>query len=214
MVEENKQEENNSSKDDNKVTEDGGDGTVGDGDDDDFAPTTVVVMLGSMNFEPVDSVDILSLKISNPDERLEVLEKASKSIKPNSLESLHVLLKSSSVSSLFDESIIKSFFEGIIPGKEVTIHVLPESAALADDMAVQAGDVDSIRAGLVMAGLLLQAEQAHEGSWILTATKPGGEEEGSDGDDDEGGEEPTEEEKQEEEEFRKLVTAEMNSSNE
>ena len=134
--------------------------------DDDFAPTTVVIMLGSMNFEPEQSSDILSLKIVDPDETSEMLEKASKNIKPNTLEALHILLKSSSASSLFDESMLTSFYEGMMPGKEVSIHVLPESAALADDMPVQAGDVDSIRVGRVMAGYMLQMEQAHEGSWI------------------------------------------------
>ncbi len=175
-------------------------------DDPDFAPTTVVIMLGSMNFEPVESVDILSLKIENPDERADVLEKVTKQIKPNTLESLHILLKSSAVSSLFDESILASFFEGIVPGKEVNIHVLPESAVLADEMPVQAADVDSIRMGLVMSGFLLQVEQAHEGSWILQATKPGGPEEESEDEDEE---EPTEAEKQEEEDFQNLVNKEL-----
>lgn len=206
MVEENKNEENDGAK--VKEDNDGGN-AIGDDNDDEFAPTTVVLMLGSMNFEPVVSVDILSLKIQNPEERSEILEKASKNIRPNSLESLHILLKSSSVSSLFDDSILTYFFEGIIPGKEVTIHVLPESAVLADDMPVQAGDVDSIRMGLVMSGLLLQVEQEHEGSWILTSTKPGGAEESSDEEDEDGEEEPTEAEKQEEEEFRKLVSKEL-----
>ena len=181
--------------------------------DDDFTPTTVVIMLGSMNFEPVDSVDILSLKIENPDERAEVLEKAAKQVKANTLESLHVLLKSSAVSSLFDESILYSFYEGLIPGKEVTIHVLPESAALADEMPVQAGDVDSIRMGIVMSGLLLQVEQAHEGSWVLSAIKPGGPEEEEESDEeDEDEEKPTEEEKQEEKDFQDLVNKELDAS--
>lgn len=189
---------------------------MGNGDndnDDDFSPTSVVIMLGSMNFEPVETVEILSLKIQDPDERSEVLEKSSKQIRPNSLESVHILMKSSSVSALFDESILTAFFEGVLPGKEVTIHVLPESAALADDMPVQPGDVDSIRMGLVMAGLLLQVEQEHEGSWILTATKPGGAEESSDEEEDDEEEvETTEAEKQDEEEFRELVNKELNSS--
>lgn len=172
--------------------------------DPDFAPTTVVIMLGSMNFEPEESVDILSLKIENPDERAQVLEKASKQIKPNTVEAMHVLLKSSSVTTLFDDSILTSFFEGIVPGKEVNIHVLPESAALADEMPVQAADVDSIRMGLVMSGFLLQVEQAHEGSWILQAIKPGGPEEDEE-EEEEDEEEPTEAEKQEEEEFQNLV---------
>mmetsp|Transcript_4098 Transcript_4098/g.9771 ORF Transcript_4098/g.9771 Transcript_4098/m.9771 type:complete len:188 (+) Transcript_4098:95-658(+) len=178
--------------------------------DDDFAPTTVVIMLGSMNFEPANSVDILSLKIEDPDERAEILEKASKKIEPNTLESVHVLLKASSVSTLFDDSILSAFFEGLSPGKEVTVHALPESAALADEMAVQPADVDNIRMGILMAGFLLRVEQAHEGSWILSAIKPGGEEESSD-EEEEDEEEPTEAEKQEEEEFKKLVNKEMKS---
>ena len=202
MVEDNKNEEKGVDDKSNAIADD-------NDDDDDFAPSTVVIMLGSMNFEPVETVDILSLKIQNPDERSEVLEKASKNIGPNSLDALHVLLKSSSVSSLFDQSILTSFYDGIIPGKEVSIHVLPESAALADDMPVQAGDVDSIRMALVMAGLMLQVEQEHEGSWILTATKPGGSEESSDEEDEEAETEPTEAEKEEEEEFQKLVNQEL-----
>ena len=202
MVEDNKNEEKGVDDKSNAIADD-------NDDDDDFAPSTVVIMLGSMNFEPVETVDILSLKIQNPDERSEVLEKASKNIGPNSLDALHVLLKSSSVSSLFDQSILTSFYDGIIPGKEVSIHVLPESAALADDMPVQAGDVDSIRMALVMAGFMLQVEQEHEGSWILTATKPGGSEESSDEEDEEAETEPTEAEKEEEEEFQKLVNQEL-----
>ena len=125
-------------------------------------------MLGSMNFEPVHTADILSIKIQTLEERSETLEKAAKHVRPNSFESMHVLLKSSSVSLLFDESIFAIFYEGIVPGKEVTVHVLPESAVLAEDMAVQPGDVESIRMGLVTAGLVLKVEEAHEGSWVLT----------------------------------------------
>jgi len=198
---------------DKKDEEKGGDdnsNTIADGNDDDnFAPTTVVILLGSMNFEPVESIDILSLKIQNPDERSEILETASKKIRTNSLEALHILLKSSSVSSLFDQSILLSFYEGIIPGKEVTIHVLPESAALADDMPVHAGDVNAIRMALVTAGLMLQVEQNQDGNWILTATKPGGVEESSDEEDEEAEREPTEAEKQEEQDFQKLVNVEL-----
>jgi hypothetical protein len=179
--------------------------------DEDFAPTTVVIMLGSMNFEPTPSSDILSLKIQSPDETAGALEEAMKNLKPNSLESLHILLKSSSVSSLFDESILPAFFEAMIPGKEVMVHVLPESAVLAEDMAVQPGDVDSVRTCIVMAGLLLQVEEAHAGSWILTAIKPGLDD--SEDEDDESSEdevrELTEEEIAEEKEFQEMLAKEL-----
>mmetsp|Transcript_9597 Transcript_9597/g.20776 ORF Transcript_9597/g.20776 Transcript_9597/m.20776 type:complete len:206 (-) Transcript_9597:1494-2111(-) len=175
-----------------------------------FAPTIVVVMLGSMNFEPAQSADVLSLKIQSPDERSDILEEASKNIRPDSLESIHILLKSSSVSSLFDNSILEAFYDGIIPGKEVIVHVMPQSAVLADDMPVQPADVDSIRMGLVMSGLMLRCEEAHEGSWVLTAIKPGGEldDEEEDGEEDEVERELTEAEKQEEQEFLDLVAKE------
>jgi hypothetical protein len=68
------------------------------------------------------------------------------------------------------------------------IHVLPESSVTAEDMPVQAGDVDTIRMSLVMSGLRLEMEQSQDGSWILVAKKPGPTEED---DDDPNG--PTEE---------------------
>mmetsp|Transcript_22441 Transcript_22441/g.52975 ORF Transcript_22441/g.52975 Transcript_22441/m.52975 type:complete len:193 (+) Transcript_22441:203-781(+) len=190
-------------------------GEVTADNDDDFAPTTVVVMLGSMNFDPVQTSNILSLKISSPEDMANTLEEAAKSVRPNSLESVHVLLKSSSVSSLFDVSVLSTFYEGIIPGKEVSIHVLPESAVLAEDMPVQPNDVDSIRMGLVIAGLMLRCEQAQDGGWVLMAVKPGGDEDDDEEDEDEDEEEKelTEAEKKEEEEFRKLVEKENERDN-
>mmetsp|Transcript_20070 Transcript_20070/g.42432 ORF Transcript_20070/g.42432 Transcript_20070/m.42432 type:complete len:490 (-) Transcript_20070:1420-2889(-) len=178
--------------------------------DNDFAPTTVVVMLGSINFEPVHTADILSIKIQTPEERSKTLEKASKNIRPNSLESMHVLLKSSSLSSLFDESIFAMFYEGIIPGKEVTVHVLPKSAVLTEDMAVQSDDVESVRMGLVTAGLVLKVEEANEGSWVLTAIKPGGTSDEEDEEEQNGDEDSFE--LKEEEAFRNLVNKELEKS--
>jgi len=153
--------------------------------DDEYAPSTVLIMLGSMHFEHAGSADVLSMKIASPDERLEALQNASSMIKPNSLESVHVVLKSASISSLFDESVLSTFYEGLAPGTgEVMIHVLPESSAAAADMPVQAGDVDTIRMSLVMAGYRLEMEQSEDGSWILAAKKPGVPEDDDDDDDD------------------------------
>ena len=143
-------------------------------DDEDYAPSTVLIMLGSMHFEHAGNADVLSLKIDSPDDREATLQDASSRIAPNSLEALHLVLKSSAISSLFDESLLSTFYEGLIPGTgEAMVHVLPESSALAEDMPVQAEDVDAIRMGFVMAGLRLEMEQAQDGSWILAAKKPG-----------------------------------------
>lgn len=157
-------------KDNNKQEQDQQD----DDDDDDYAPSTVLIMLGSMHFEHAGNADVLSLKIDSPDDREATLQDASSRIAPNSLEALHLVLKSSAISSLFDESLLSTFYEGLIPGSgEAMVHVLPESSALAEDMPVQAEDVDAIRVGFVMAGLRLEMEQAQDGSWILSAKKPG-----------------------------------------
>jgi hypothetical protein len=137
-------------------------------------PSTVLILLGSMHFEHAGSVDVLSIKIATPEDRMEILEDASKRVAPNTIEALHVVLKSSSISSLFDESLFSTFYDGLIPGTgEVMVHVLPESSAMAEDMAVQADDVDAVRMGLVMTGYRLESEQQQDGSWVLSAKKPG-----------------------------------------
>jgi hypothetical protein len=141
---------------------------------DEYTPSTVLVLLGSMHFEHAGSADVMSLKIGTPEDRIETLEDASKRVAPNTIEALHVVLKSSSISSLFDESIFSTFYNGLIPGTgEVMVHVLPESSALAEDMPVQADDVDAVRMGLVFSGYRLETEQQQDGSWILSAKKPG-----------------------------------------
>ncbi|KAG7372344.1 hypothetical protein IV203_018487 [Nitzschia inconspicua] len=139
-----------------------------------YAPSTILIMIGSMHFEHAGNADVLSLKISSPEDRMGTLEDARKQVAPNTVEALHVVSKSSSISSLFDDSILSTFYDVLIPGKgEVMVHILPESSALADEMPVQADDVDAIRMGLVMAGYQLEMEQQQDGSWILLARKPG-----------------------------------------
>ena len=140
----------------------------------DFQPTTVLVLLGSMHFEPSGGADMLSLKIGDPSEMDDILKDACDQIKPNSLKQVHILLKSSSISSLFDDKLLTSFYDGLIPGMdgELSIHVLPESSVMAEDMAVQPGDVDGIRMGLVTSSYFLECEQCQDGGWVLTARKP------------------------------------------
>jgi hypothetical protein len=137
-------------------------------------PSTVLIMLGSMHFEHAGTADVLSLKISSPEESLGTLEDASKRVAPNTVEALHLVMKSSSISSLFEETLLSTFFDSLKPGTgEVIVHVLPESSVLADEMPVQANDVDAIRMGLVVTGFRLEMEQEQDGSWILLAKKPG-----------------------------------------
>jgi hypothetical protein len=148
--------------------------------DDDSPPSTVLVILGPMEFETAGAADIMSLKIRTPDERGPTLEAAAAMVKEESLEAMHVILKSSSVSSLYDDTIITTFFEALAPGSETTVHVLG-----TPDMPVQPADVNNIRVSLLMGGLQLESEgltEGEEGGWTLTARKP---KPGGDSDDEE-----------------------------
>mmetsp|Transcript_11698 Transcript_11698/g.17162 ORF Transcript_11698/g.17162 Transcript_11698/m.17162 type:complete len:179 (-) Transcript_11698:92-628(-) len=150
--------------------------------DDEYAPSSVLLMLGPMHFEHAGSADVLSVKIATPEERTESLKKSADMIQPNSLETLHIILKSSSVSSLFDETCLTTFSDGLRPGSETMVHVLG-----TEDMPVQPGDVDGIRMSLVDCGLRLSSEEAQEGSWILTARMPSLDDFEKEEDDDDGG---------------------------
>ena len=148
--------------------------------DEDSPPKTVLVILGPMEFETAGKADIMSLKIRTPDERGPTLEAAAAMVKEETLEAMHVILKSSSVSSLYDDSIITTFFEALAPGAEATVHVLGTA-----EMPVQPADVNNIRVSLLMGVLRLESEgltEGEEGGWTLTARKP---KPGGDSDDEE-----------------------------
>mmetsp|Transcript_3740 Transcript_3740/g.10041 ORF Transcript_3740/g.10041 Transcript_3740/m.10041 type:complete len:148 (-) Transcript_3740:939-1382(-) len=141
----------------------------------DDPPTTVLVLLGNMHFEHAGTAEVLSVKISTKEELSGSLETAAERVKPSTLDALHVILKSSSVSSLYDDTAVSTFVDGLKPGGEVTVHVMG-----SQDMPVQAGDVDGIRMSLVMANLRLVQEgitDGEEGGWVLMAQKPGSEDE-------------------------------------
>ena len=163
--------------DDNKTTSnDNNTGDNGSGDDETYAPSTVLIMLGPLHFDHSGTADVLSVKITNPEERADSLEKAATMIQPETIENLHVILLSASISSLYDDSILTTFYDSLKPGGEVTVHVLPPSP----DIEVQPGDVDSIRVSKVMAGYRLVSEQAQDGGWIMLSNKPGGDDEEDD----------------------------------
>ena len=161
--------------DNNNISNDNNRGDEG-GDDETYAPSTVLIMLGPLHFDHSGTADVLSVKITNPEERADSLEKAATMIQPETIENLHVILLSASISSLYDDSILTTFYDSLKPGGEVTVHVLPPSP----DIEVQPGDVDSIRVSKVMAGYRLVSEQAQDGGWIMLSNKPGGDDEEDD----------------------------------
>jgi len=137
--------------------------------DENFAPSTVLVMLGPLHFDHSKNADVLSVKITTPEELKESIEKAANMLEPDSLDTFHVILKSSTVSSLFDEIVLTSFVDALRADSEITIHVLG-----SEDMPVQPGDVEEIRMALLMANLRLLSEEGDEGgSLILSAKKSG-----------------------------------------
>ena len=139
-------------------------------EDDDYTPSTILVMLGPLHFEHAGSADVLSVKITSPEERAEHLKESSKSLKESTVDNLHVVLKSSSISSLYDQSIISNYFEFLKPDAAVSVHVLGSV-----DMPVQPADCDEIRVSFIMSGYRLEQEgqpEDEEGGWALTARKP------------------------------------------
>lgn len=148
-------------------------------DDDSSPPTTVLILLGEMDFEPSGSAELLSVQIRTLEERVPTLEAAGSMVKPSSLEALHIILKSSTVSSLYDESLITTFVPALAPGAGCTVHVLG-----SEDMPVQPADVNEIRVSLLMSGLALEQEgltEGEEGGWTLTARKSKAAEEETEG---------------------------------
>eukprot|EP00562_Extubocellulus_spinifer_P004908 CAMPEP_0178513090 /NCGR_PEP_ID=MMETSP0696-20121128/23281_1 /TAXON_ID=265572 /ORGANISM="Extubocellulus spinifer, Strain CCMP396" /LENGTH=173 /DNA_ID=CAMNT_0020143049 /DNA_START=93 /DNA_END=614 /DNA_ORIENTATION=- len=138
--------------------------------EDDSPPTTVLVILGPMEFEAAGTADVMSVKIQTQEERGPTLEAAREMVKPSSLEAMHVILKSSTLSSLYDASIIATFAEALAPGAECTVHVLGTK-----EMPVQPADVNDVRVSLLMADLMLEQEglaEGDEGGWTLTARRP------------------------------------------
>ena len=224
-------DDNNNNTDIDNGNDNGTDDNANDKDNDkdtddessvrsDFAPTTVVITLGSMNFEPNNnSTDVLSFQIDTIEERDDLIQEAVAKLAPNTIQQIHLLLKSSSISSLFDVSIFTAFVPTLVTSGHgaVTIHVLPESAILAEDMPVQPGDVEAIRMALVVTGLALQAEEQNiqGGSWTLSAVRPKVSAINDDDDDDDNDDDHhtssdiATDDIEEEEEFRKLVNAEL-----
>mmetsp|Transcript_23985 Transcript_23985/g.55054 ORF Transcript_23985/g.55054 Transcript_23985/m.55054 type:complete len:173 (+) Transcript_23985:120-638(+) len=132
-----------------------------------YNPSTVLIMLGPLHFEHAGDADVLSVKIAAPDELERNLDQAHKLLGAECVENFHVVLKSSSISSLFDERVVSQFMDTLKPHAEVSVHVLgPEFAP------VERADVDEIRYALVMAGLKMEQEGRPEGDesgWALQA---------------------------------------------
>mmetsp|Transcript_15166 Transcript_15166/g.37411 ORF Transcript_15166/g.37411 Transcript_15166/m.37411 type:complete len:537 (+) Transcript_15166:189-1799(+) len=138
----------------------------GNEDDDEFAPTTIVVLLGSLQFEPSGESDVLSVKIQGPDEMEGALEKAKSDVKPQSIETLHVILQASAVSSIWDDSILSTLAETLKPDGEAHVNI---HALSSPHIPVESGDVDALRSSLVLNGFMLVQEAMEESGWALTA---------------------------------------------
>mmetsp|Transcript_10111 Transcript_10111/g.18948 ORF Transcript_10111/g.18948 Transcript_10111/m.18948 type:complete len:163 (+) Transcript_10111:60-548(+) len=146
-------------------------------------PTTAIVVLGeAMIFKP--QAHVISITLLYREQFREALEHMAE---PDSLEIMHIVVKSNDLNDLYDPDAIIEFVPCLKDGAEMIVHVLVGENQTSSDE-----DGEVVRMSLVGAGLRLQSEvMGEDGSRMLTATKPGGlddveegEEEEEEGDDD------------------------------
>jgi hypothetical protein len=100
---------------------------------------------------------------------------------PDSLEIMHIVVRSLDLNNLYDPEAIMEFVPCLKGGAEITVHVL-----VGENQTSSEEDAELVRESLVLAGLRLQSEaMAEDGSRILTAMKPGGLDDVEEGDEEE-----------------------------
>lgn len=129
-------------------------------------PTTAIVVLGeAMFFKP--QANVISITLFYREQFREALDQMAA---PDSLEVMHIVVRSIDLKTLYDPEAIKEFVPCLKGGAELMVHVLVGENQTSGDE-----DGETVRESLVLAGLRIQSEVMTEnGSRIVTATKPGG----------------------------------------
>ena len=133
-------------------------------------PTTALIVLGNaMFFQP--EANVLSATLTSREEFASCLQSNGAAL--DSLDVVHIVVRSCDVSTLYDPDAVSSFIPILRPGAQMTVHALPADGGQEDEQTpVQPGDVDIIRMSLALAGLHLQVEaEGENGAWMLTARK-------------------------------------------
>ncbi len=130
-------------------------------------PTTAIVVLGeAMFFRP--EAHVISITLFLKEQFKDALDKMAV---PDSLETMHVVLKSKEVNKLYDGDAIPIFVPFLKNGAEFLVHLLVgENEQVGDE------EVGTVRMSLIMGGLRLESDvPGADGSRIITCKKPGGE---------------------------------------
>lgn len=126
-------------------------------------PKTALIVLGdAMFFQP--SSDVISVTILAPS----AMKTALTSAQACSLETIHVVVKGVSVSTLYDPESIPILCNYLVPNGQLTAHVLVS----AEGTKPVADDLEGIKTSLVLAGLRIVDETENpDGSRTLTGQK-------------------------------------------
>ena len=146
--------------------------------DDEPQPTTAIIVLGeAMFFKP--QANVISITLLQREQFVEALDQMAR---PESLETLHVAVKSADLSQLYDPEALPNFVLCLKAGASFSVHVIAgENQVSGED------DSAMIRLSFVMAGLRFKSDLPQgDGSRIISAVKPGGDDsEEEDSSDDE-----------------------------
>ena len=131
-----------------------------DDDEEEIQPTTALVVLGNaMFFQPEG--DVLAVTILSKTALPGALSHAN----PDSLEDIHIIVKGSELSEMYDEDALTKFRPLLKAEGKVTFHVLQNPSP---------EQMDTIKMSLVMAQFKILAEQdGPDGSMIMVGQKAG-----------------------------------------
>lgn len=144
-------------------------------EDTEAQPTTAIVVLGeAMFFKP--QAHVISITLFQREQFRDALDQMAVH---DSLDTMHVVVKTSELDALYDPEAIKEFYPCLKVGAELAVHVI-----VGENETPGEEDGSIVRTSLVLAGLRVQDESmGADGSRILTAIKPG--EVGDDDEDEE-----------------------------
>eukprot|EP00551_Chaetoceros_affinis_P007581 CAMPEP_0203662970 /NCGR_PEP_ID=MMETSP0090-20130426/750_1 /ASSEMBLY_ACC=CAM_ASM_001088 /TAXON_ID=426623 /ORGANISM="Chaetoceros affinis, Strain CCMP159" /LENGTH=128 /DNA_ID=CAMNT_0050525827 /DNA_START=55 /DNA_END=441 /DNA_ORIENTATION=- len=119
-------------------------------------PNTAVVLIGNdIFFKPGSNA--ISATITKREDLSTCLESKAE---PSSLDSFHLIMKASSVPTLFDPDALSSFVPLLRPSAEVIVHIMDNPGE---------EDIDTVKVALVLANLRVESQQTGEGAYIVSA---------------------------------------------
>lgn len=134
-------------------------------EDTEAQPTTAIVVLGeAMFFKP--HAYIISITLFLKEQFKDALDQMAVH---DSLDTMHVVVKTSDLENLYDTEAIKEFYPYLKAGAEFQVHVIAgENETSGEEDAIV------VRTSLVLGGLRFKDQAlGGDGSRIVTATKPG-----------------------------------------